>query len=121
MPNIPALGLVAASTAVSSNACAGPVLQEDLQGAAGQAAAASPQGLRSTHSADEASDDASDNPITLGTSLFFARVPPTVTYEAIMELFAEHGKVLTLNLFRPWATAKTSKVRRPERGVMNKC
>lgn len=109
MPHLPAVGPVAASTAVSSSACADPVMQQD-QGAAGQTAAANPQDLRNTQSADDALDDASDNPITLGTSLFFARVPPTVTYEAIMELFAEHGKVLTLNLFRPWATAKTSKV-----------
>jgi hypothetical protein len=58
-----------------------------------------------------AAADAGDNPIILGTSLFFARVPPTIPYESIMELFAQFGTVLTLNLFRPWATAKTSKVR----------
>lgn len=52
-----------------------------------------------------------ENPIVLGNSLFFARVPPTVTYESILELFAQFGKVQTLNLFRPWASAKTSKVR----------
>lgn len=59
----------------------------------------------------EDASDSADNPIVLGTSLFFARVPPTVSYESIMELFAQFGTVLTLNLFRPWATAKTSKVR----------
>jgi hypothetical protein len=60
---------------------------------------------------EDATSDSADNPILLGTSLFFARVPPTVSYESIMELFAQFGTVLTLNLFRPWATAKTSKVR----------
>jgi hypothetical protein len=70
-----------------------------------------------SHTAQEWSSDAAaaaaagDNPIVLGTSLFFARVPPTIPYESIMELFAQFGKILTLNLFRPWATAKTSKVR----------
>jgi hypothetical protein len=114
MPHIPAGDPPAAPSASSSNPCATPALQQD-QCAAGQTAAAagcavSNQGLCSIHSAGDTSDDAHDNPITLGTSLFFARVPPTVTYEALMELFAAHGKVLTLNLFRPWATAKTSKV-----------
>lgn len=65
---------------------------------------------------DEA--DPGDNPIVLGTNLFFARVPPTVSYESILELFTQFGTVLTLNLFRPWATAKTSKVRMFERGCL---
>lgn len=42
--------------------------------------------------------------------VFFARVPPTVPYESIHALFSQFGKVLNLNLFRPWASAKTSKV-----------
>eukprot|EP00775_Hariotina_reticulata_P003529 gene3529-3798_t len=42
-------------------------------------------------------------------SVFFARVPPTVPYESIKALFEQFGKVKLLNLFRPWATAKTSK------------
>ena len=49
--------------------------------------------------------------ISLGTSLFFARVPPTVEVDAIRALFERYGEVQELNLFRPWATAKTSKVR----------
>lgn len=42
--------------------------------------------------------------------VFFARVPPTVPYESIMALFQQFGTVKSLNLFRPWASAKTSKV-----------
>lgn len=53
-----------------------------------------------------------DTCLSFGTSVFFARVPPTVPYEEILELFQEFGNVVSLNLFRPWATAKTSKVRR---------
>ncbi len=45
-----------------------------------------------------------------GCSVFFARVPPTVPHEAILELFQQYGHVRSLNLFRPWASAKTSKV-----------
>jgi len=58
-----------------------------------------------------ATDQAADPPKAFAASLFFARVPPTVPYEAILELFEQFGKVASLNLFRPWATAKTSKVR----------
>lgn len=43
-------------------------------------------------------------------SVFFARVPPTVPYESILALFQHFGTVKSLNLFRPWASAKTSKV-----------
>jgi hypothetical protein len=43
-------------------------------------------------------------------SVFFARVPPTVSYNSIKALFEQFGKVKLLNLFRPWASAKTSKV-----------
>jgi hypothetical protein len=42
--------------------------------------------------------------------VFFARVPPTVPYESILALFQQFGTVKSLNLFRPWASAKTSKV-----------
>lgn len=42
--------------------------------------------------------------------VFFARVPPTVPYESILALFQQFGTVNSLNLFRPWASAKTSKV-----------
>lgn len=56
-------------------------------------------------------DQAAEPPKAFAASLFFARVPPTVPYEAILELFEQFGKVASLNLFRPWATAKTSKVR----------
>lgn len=45
--------------------------------------------------------------------VFFARVPPTVPYESILALFQQFGTVKSLNLFRPWASAKTSKVRQP--------
>jgi hypothetical protein len=50
------------------------------------------------------------NPAQAGCSVFFARVPPTVPYESIQTLFERFGKVKLLNLFRPWASAKTSKV-----------
>lgn len=65
--------------------------------------------------ADEAACGAD---VTTGTAeatmpsncVFFARVPPTVPYESIHALFSQFGAVLNLNLFRPWASAKTSKV-----------
>lgn len=57
--------------------------------------------------ADAASDTADAAP---SQCVFFARVPPTVPYELIHALFAQFGKVVNLNLFRPWASAKTSKV-----------
>jgi hypothetical protein len=42
-------------------------------------------------------------------AVFFARVPPTVPYEELHELFSKYGTVTNLNLYRRWATAKTSK------------
>jgi hypothetical protein len=45
------------------------------------------------------------------SSFFFARVPPTITHEQLVELFSKYGTVEDLNLFRPFAEAKTSKVR----------
>lgn len=44
-------------------------------------------------------------------SFFFARVPPIVTHEQLLELFREFGEVEDVNLFRPFAEAKTSKVK----------
>lgn len=44
-------------------------------------------------------------------SFFFARVPPIETHEQLLELFREFGEVEDLNLFRPFAEAKTSKVK----------
>lgn len=62
----------------------------------------------SSSSADDTTADADS--AAPSNSVFFARVPPTVPYEAIHALFAQFGTVLNLNLFRPWASAKTSKV-----------
>jgi hypothetical protein len=44
-----------------------------------------------------------------GTSLFFARCPPLTSEEEIQSLFKRYGTVTSFNLFRRWATAKTSK------------
>jgi hypothetical protein len=44
-------------------------------------------------------------------TVFFACVPPCVAAEGIEELFNSCGTVRHVNLFKPWATAKTSKVR----------
>lgn len=41
--------------------------------------------------------------------MFFARVPPTVPSDGLLALFAKFGTVKHLNLYRRWATAKTSK------------
>ncbi|KAF6253153.1 hypothetical protein COO60DRAFT_1643395 [Scenedesmus sp. NREL 46B-D3] len=43
------------------------------------------------------------------TSFFFARVPPSITHEQLVELFSKYGSIEDLNLFRPFAEAKTSK------------
>jgi hypothetical protein len=43
--------------------------------------------------------------------VFFAKVPPCVPASEIAALFTRCGKVLGVNLFKPWATSKTSKVR----------
>lgn len=45
-------------------------------------------------------------------TVYFARVPPTVPKEEILEVFNSFcGPVVRVNLFRPWATAKTHNVR----------
>lgn len=44
-----------------------------------------------------------------GRFLFFARVPPAVPYDELLALFNKYGTVLDLNLYRRWASAKTSK------------
>lgn len=43
------------------------------------------------------------------TAVFFARVPPPVPYDDLLALFRQYGEVKNLNLYRRWATAKTSK------------
>jgi hypothetical protein len=45
----------------------------------------------------------------MSRSLFFARCPPAVPYDNIHSLFKQYGPVKRLNLYRRWATAKTSK------------
>jgi len=42
-------------------------------------------------------------------SVFFARVPPVVNEDVIERIFATCGEVLDVNLYKPWATSKTSK------------
>ena len=42
-------------------------------------------------------------------AIFFARVPATVPPEDLIALFSKYGHVQHLNLYRRWATAKTSK------------
>jgi hypothetical protein len=44
-------------------------------------------------------------------TIYFARVPPCVSLDEIREVFGSCGPIVEVNLFRPWATAKTSKVR----------
>jgi hypothetical protein len=44
-------------------------------------------------------------------NIYFARVPPCVALDEIKEVFGSCGPIVEVNLFRPWATAKTSKVR----------
>jgi RNA recognition motif-containing protein len=60
--------------------------------------------FKSETSAVSSCDDKPGN-----TSIFFARVPPLVPYEHLHELFSKFGTIKNLNLFRRWATAKTSK------------
>ena len=43
-------------------------------------------------------------------TVFFARVPPLVNEDVIERIFATCGDVLDVNLYKPWATSKTSKV-----------
>eukprot|EP00775_Hariotina_reticulata_P010428 gene10428-10586_t len=42
-------------------------------------------------------------------SVFFAGVTPVVTSETLVALFGQFGRVVDLNLFKPWAGSKTSK------------
>ncbi|WIA13337.1 hypothetical protein OEZ85_006919 [Tetradesmus obliquus] len=42
-------------------------------------------------------------------SVFFARCPPLITSEELQSLFESYGTVTSLNLFKRWATARTSK------------
>jgi hypothetical protein len=44
-------------------------------------------------------------------TVYFARVPPCVPVEELEQLFGSCGKIINVNLFKPWATSKTSKVR----------
>jgi RNA recognition motif-containing protein len=43
------------------------------------------------------------------TAIFFARVPPPAPYDDLLTLLRQYGEVKDLNLYRRWATAKTSK------------
>lgn len=43
--------------------------------------------------------------------VFFAKVPPFVQEEQLLELFTRCGAVVGINLYRSWATTKKSKVR----------
>ena len=45
-------------------------------------------------------------------SVFFAKVPPCVPASEVVEVFGSCGKVVAVNLFKPWANSKTSKVSR---------
>jgi hypothetical protein len=42
--------------------------------------------------------------------VFFAKVPPSVLEPELERLFSRCGTVVGINLYRPWALAKTSKV-----------
>ena len=44
------------------------------------------------------------------TEFFFARIPSTVTQEELLAVFSSFGTVEEVNLFKPFAEAKTSKV-----------
>lgn len=45
-----------------------------------------------------------------GCSVFFARVPPILQEDAILEVFEHYGPVQSINLYRRWAASKSSKV-----------
>jgi hypothetical protein len=42
--------------------------------------------------------------------VFFAKVPPSVPASDILKLFSTCGKVVDINLFKPWPSSKSSKV-----------
>lgn len=44
------------------------------------------------------------------STLFFCGATPVVTVEALLTVFAQFGRVLDLNLFRPYRGCRTSKV-----------
>lgn len=42
-------------------------------------------------------------------SVFFARCPPSITEDQLLEVFGKFGTVVNVNLFKRWAAAKSSK------------
>jgi hypothetical protein len=44
-------------------------------------------------------------------TLFFAGVSPFATPEELLKVFAQFGRVMNINLYRPYRGCKTSKVR----------
>jgi hypothetical protein len=42
-------------------------------------------------------------------SIYFARVPPCIPADEIQAVFATCGQVVEVNLYKPWASSKTSK------------
>jgi hypothetical protein len=48
--------------------------------------------------------------LAMERGLFFARIPPTVSAGDICAFFSSVGEVELCNLYKPWATAKASKV-----------
>lgn len=53
--------------------------------------------------------DAAPPPEEVGASLFFARCPPSLPYDELLQLFSAFGEVEKLNLYRRWAKARNSK------------
>jgi hypothetical protein len=47
--------------------------------------------------------------LVLQTELFFAKVPPSLSTEAVAAVFNKFGSC-SVNLFKRWPTARTSKV-----------
>jgi hypothetical protein len=45
------------------------------------------------------------------TTIFFAGVTPIVDTQQLLGVFAQFGRVMDLNLFRPYKGCRTSKVR----------
>jgi hypothetical protein len=45
-----------------------------------------------------------------GTTIFFAGVSPIAPPEDLLKVFAKFGRVMNINLYRPYRGAKTSKV-----------
>jgi hypothetical protein len=46
-----------------------------------------------------------------GTAIFFAGVSPVAPPEDLLKVFAQFGRVMNINLYRPYRGCKTSKVR----------